>query len=410
MFYGWYMVAAALLLTTYSSGVLGYGFTAFISPIAATFGWSYAQISLATSFRALEVGALDPLMGVAADRWPSRRLVLIGVIIYGLGILCISQATSLVVFYIGFMVLGFGGALATTMVPQVVIGRWFRRNIGKASSIRSLGVGLGGVLVPLLVLTIDSYGWQTTLVILGTGMWIVGIPLSFVFRTKPEEYGLVPDGKLQSDVKSRVDVGGRDFSTGAREALTMRAFWHIGITFMIQAGSRMAVMTHIMPYLSSLGIERSTASMLTMAVLLISLPARLGFGWLADIFPKKYILAISLFLTSIGLFLFWILDGSSFILMGAFAVTFGLSIGAIAPMHLSIVREYFGAAKLGTILGLIGIFSVIGLMVWAPVAGWVFDTIGVYDPVWLIMSGASMIGVITSSTSPTASKKLKPIS
>jgi len=42
MFYGWYIIAAAVLLTNYNNGILGYGFTAFISPIAATFGWSYA--------------------------------------------------------------------------------------------------------------------------------------------------------------------------------------------------------------------------------------------------------------------------------------------------------------------------------------------------------------------------------
>ena len=66
MFFGWYMVAAALLLNTYHGGTIGYGFTAFVTPIAATLGWSYAPISLGMSFRGLEEGTLDPLVGLAS--------------------------------------------------------------------------------------------------------------------------------------------------------------------------------------------------------------------------------------------------------------------------------------------------------------------------------------------------------
>ena len=48
-----------------------YGFTAFMTPIAATFGWSYAQVALASSIAGMETGALNPLVGMAADRWPA---------------------------------------------------------------------------------------------------------------------------------------------------------------------------------------------------------------------------------------------------------------------------------------------------------------------------------------------------
>lgn len=405
MFYGWYIVAAATLLSTYTVGMFGYGFTAFMAPISATFGWSYAQISLATSFRALEVATLDPLVGMAADRWPARRLVLIGACIYGLGILSISQATNLVMFYAGFMILGLGGSLSASMIPQVTTTRWFRRDLGKASGLRSLGPGMGGLLVPVLVLMIDTYDWRTTLVILAVGMWILGVPLSFVFRTRPEDYGLMPDGKPQGDVGIPSTSQSQDFSTGFKKALKMRAFWHIGIALMVNSALRMAVMTHIMPYLASLGVERATAGMITMYILLISLPARLGFGWLADIFPKKYVFATSQFLIGVGLFFFWLIDGSSFGLLSAFVVTFGLGISAMATLQLPIVREYFGTRKIGTILGLIGIFSVAGNSIATPVAGWVFDTLGTYDPIWLIMSGVAMLGVISIATTPPASVK-----
>lgn len=152
MFYGWYIIIAGVLLATYSTGVFAYGFTAFITPIATTFGWSYARITLAMSFRGAERGVLNPLVGMVVDRWPARRLMLIGVSICGLGMLCISQATDLAMFYGGFLIMGLGSSLAFFMVPQATVARWFSRDIGKATGILVMGAGIGGVLLPLLVL------------------------------------------------------------------------------------------------------------------------------------------------------------------------------------------------------------------------------------------------------------------
>ena len=62
IFFGWYIVIATLILMIYTSSMFVYGFTAFMNPIAATFGWTFAQISLAQSLRGLETGALDPFI------------------------------------------------------------------------------------------------------------------------------------------------------------------------------------------------------------------------------------------------------------------------------------------------------------------------------------------------------------
>jgi len=100
-----------------------YGFTAFITPIAVTFGWGYAQDSIASPIRSLETGTLDPFVGAAADRWPARRLILIGIVILAIGILWISQSTNLAMFYTGFLIVGLGGSISIHMVPQTVIAR-----------------------------------------------------------------------------------------------------------------------------------------------------------------------------------------------------------------------------------------------------------------------------------------------
>jgi hypothetical protein len=69
IFFGWYIVAATLTFLTFNSTLFVYGFTAFLNPVAETYGWTFAQISLAGSLRGLETGVLDPFVGMMADRW-----------------------------------------------------------------------------------------------------------------------------------------------------------------------------------------------------------------------------------------------------------------------------------------------------------------------------------------------------
>jgi hypothetical protein len=62
IFYGWYIVGACVVITLYTGGVVHFGFTAVFEPIVEEFNWSYAQVSLASSLRGLEMGLLAPFM------------------------------------------------------------------------------------------------------------------------------------------------------------------------------------------------------------------------------------------------------------------------------------------------------------------------------------------------------------
>jgi MFS family permease len=73
VFYGWWVVCACFPIALYVSGITVYGFTAFIEPFAAEFQWSYTQISFAQSLCGFEAGIFNPVIGVLADRFGSRK-------------------------------------------------------------------------------------------------------------------------------------------------------------------------------------------------------------------------------------------------------------------------------------------------------------------------------------------------
>jgi len=395
IFYGWYIVAAALLLTTFSSMMFVYGFTAFMDPIATTFAWSIAQVSFASSIRGLEGGTLDPIVGAIADRWSAKKLMIVGTIIVSAGIFFLSRTTSLWMFYGGFLIVGLGSSIGIHIVPATVIARWFKKNIGKANGVLSMGFALGGLYVPMLTRLIDAYGWQNTLMYMSIAMLLLGIPLSFIFRDRPEDYGMLPDGVPQETKKSAVaEIYADEPDISIRDVLKMRIFWFMGIAAMFQVMAMQAVNIHIMTYMGSLGMDRNMASMAVVTLSVCTLVARVPFGFLADIYPKKFVLALSLILTSAGLVIFGLNTGSSFLPVILFAAVYGVGTAGSMPLRGAVVREYFGAKRFGTIYGLMAIFSTIGVSIGAPLAGWVFDTRGTYNPIWFVFAVLSFIGTL----------------
>src|SRR3954453_8507041 len=81
----------ALVLLTACCGVfvsfasiVVYTFGVFLKPLAAAFGWSRAEVSLAFTCTALTVAACSPFIGRLLDRFPARRIVIPCTAIYGM--------------------------------------------------------------------------------------------------------------------------------------------------------------------------------------------------------------------------------------------------------------------------------------------------------------------------------------
>ena len=96
-------------------------------------------------------------------------------------------------------------------------------------------------------------------------------------------------------------AGAHEVEVGTKQALKSRTFWHIGLSLMFQFTIVGTVIVHVMPFLSSIGIPRSTASLVTMALPLVSIAGRLSSGWFGDKFNKKGIATGFLAIMVIGL-------------------------------------------------------------------------------------------------------------
>ncbi|UCD08810.1 MAG: MFS transporter [Dehalococcoidales bacterium] len=404
LFYGWYIVFASAVIMGYNSLLYIYGFTSFVNPIIATFGWSYSQIAFAMTVRSITTGILNPFIGALADRWSVRRLLIIGGIIMGLGYFVLSRISGQALFYTGYVIIGLGGALAIQLVPQTTIARWFRKNLGKANGITGFSVALGGVAVPLLVMVIDSYGWQDTFLFAAIGSWILIIPLSFLFRDKPEDYGLYPDGIPPDESNEPLSISLETSGMSVSEALKTRSFWLIAFGLLVQGGGSITILAHLMPYLIDAGMETQQASMVVMTVAIVGLVARLPVGWLMDIISRRNLIGLSIGLSSISFLLLWTIKADSpFILVLAFAVPFGIGNGSIW-VRSALIRDYFGTRNFGAIYGILTSFVTLGTGLLPPITGWVFDEFGQYWPALLALAALNFAGACLTFIIPRSSE------
>src|SRR4030042_1775528 len=404
IFYGWWIVLACFFISFYVSGIVFYGFTAFFEPLVKEFGWSYAQISFAASLRGLELGIFAPVIGFLVDRFGSRKILFYGIITVGLGLISLSLTRSLPMFYSSFLLLAFGAGGCTTVVTMTAVANWFDKNVGKALGVMSCGIGASGLIVPLIIQLINLYNWRTTLIILGFGMWILGLLLSLVIRNKPEKYGYLPDGELVQDPNIHLEKKVNVCGIGFKEVLKQKAFLYLMMVDVIRMTIVFSVITHVMPYLSSVGIPRTTAGIVAGAIPLISIVGRFGFGWLGDVYDKRYLLKMAFSLIGIGMLILCFVQYVYFIPL--FLILFSPGLGGSLVLGRTILREYFGKNSFGKILGIILGFASIGGIIGPTLAGWVFDVSRDYRFIWLAFLGLNFvaIGLISKIELPTKNK------
>ena len=385
LFYGWWIAISAAALRFFSGGCFYYGFSVFFNPIRDTFNWSAADTSVAFTLRGLETGLFSPVVGAMADRFAPRKLMVAGWTIIGLGFILMSRINSLWSFYASFVFVALGSSLGTGLVMNTTLANWFTKKRSRALAIGFIGPGASGLLAPLLAFSLGEVGWRHTLVYMGFASLIVGIPLSLMFRDRPQNYGYLPDGEStpaagQANHTPATPVAG--FT--AREAVRTRSFWMISLAQLFQQMGTSAVAVHIVPYLESVGVPTAIAALSVTGMTVFSLVGRLGFGVFGDFANKRLLIAASIALQTVGLILFAFITKDAMWLLLLFLLTYGPGFGGPIPLWPGLQADFFGTKSFGTIMGLLTLTSVVGGLASPIVAGWIFDVTGTYRLAWEI--------------------------
>ncbi len=401
IFYGWWIVVVGNVMRTVFATFNYYGFSAFFNPLVEQFGWSRAALAGVLSLSRLEGGLMALPAGILFDKIGPRKMMYIGITLTGTGFILLSRTNSLVYFYAIFILFiqvgasfGMGG-----VAVDVAIANWFRKKRGRAMGFATMGLSFGGVLVTPLALFITQYGWRSALIVAGIITFFLGYPLAALVRHRPEPYGYLPDGDIPEEKLDNADKSGNGNSAQDEEVnfspwqvLKVRAFYAIAFTFMARQLVSTSVAVFLIPFLQERGMSLAQAAVVLSIMALLGAPGRVIFGWLGDIFPKRYVMAGCFIFQTIGLVMFTHIPGTWGIVL--FLILYAPTYAGVLPLIPAIQGEYFGRQWFGTIRGMMTPITLISGVVGPVFAGTVFDLTGSYKFAFTVFAFSLIVALL----------------
>jgi sugar phosphate permease len=393
LFYGWYMVAAGSGLQVLQSSLMTQSFGAYLAVLQVERGWSKTALSGAAALQQMEAAILGPVLGWFIDRFGPQGMIRAGIVVFGIGLMLLSFTDTLLAFYGAFVVIALGASLCGFFPVNVALIHWFERWRARALSSLSLGIALGGISVPLVAWSLQTYGWRATAFVSGIIAIVLGLPLAMVFRRRPEDQGMVVDGIALPSVEEKHLIEkpdpGRDFT--AREALRTPAFWLLSLGHGFALLVVHAVSVHAIAHMhQGLGYSVAQAS-LVYTLLTLSQIGGVVIGWLiGDRYDKRLISGGCMLGHMAGLLLLTYAVAVPMVL--AFAVLHGAAWGLRGPFMQALRADYFGRSAIGMILGLSVMIIVVGQVAGPMVAGILADATGNYRAGFTILALLAGLG------------------
>jgi sugar phosphate permease len=395
VFYGWWIVAACWLFHAQAGALLYHAFGAYFVHIQSEFGWSRTVISGGFSLARLEGGFLGPVQGWLISRFGPRAVVRIGVIVFGLGMMLLSTIQSVAAFYAAFVIVAIGAGMCGFLTLNIVIANWFERRRSRAIALAATGSSSAGLLVPLVALALDTFGWRATAFASGLLVIAIGIPISRVIRHTPEAYGYVPDGALPTPAApgaQQETLPSPETFTG-RAAIRTPSFWLISAGHSSALVAISALSAHLIPYLvEQMQMSLQTAATFAAAVTATSFASQLFGGFLGDRLNKRLLTTVCMAGHTGALII--LATASTPIQVLAFALLQGMSWGVRGPLMTSIRADYFGRRALATVEGFASLVTTAGLVLGPLSTGYIADQVGDYRPAFVFLAGVTAVGML----------------
>jgi sugar phosphate permease len=397
IFYGWWIVAAGFGIEALIGALMFHAYGAYLVLLREEFGWSRTMLSAAFSMARVESGILGPLQGWLTDRFGPRALIRVGMGLFGVGFILFSRIGSPLAFFAAFFLIAVGSSLGGNLSMGVALVAWFRRRRALALSLSGMGMAVGGLLTPLVVLGLSRFGWRSTAFLSGVLILIVGMPLAQLVRHRPEPYGLTADGDPPDAASARTAARRTTVATSvdftAREAVRTPAFWYVSLGHGCALLVVSAVLVHMMVHVTErLGYTLEQGSFVIGLLTVMQMAGQLVGGWLGDRTSKRTIAAACMMGHAAAMLL--LAFASAFWMVIAFGALQGLAWGMRGPLMSAIRADYFGSQAFGTISGLSSMILMIGMMAGPLVAGILADRTGSYVPGFTILAACAATGSI----------------
>jgi MFS family permease len=366
------VLVCGAFIVTLSMGVR-HGFGLWLQPITQAQGWTRETFSFALAVQNLSWGVFGIFAGMAADRFGAFRVIVVGAVLYALGLagMALSPTGFLFTLTTGVLI-GAAQAGTTYAVIYGVIGR----NISAQKRSWAMGVAAAAgsfgqfLMVPTEGFLISTLGWQQALLVL-SGAVLLMIPLAFGLRENTFSTGAPTAPREQTIVQA------------LHEAFKYPSFQLLMAGYFVCGFQVVFIGVHMPSYLRDKGLSPQVASYALALIGLFNVFGTYAAGVLGQKMPKKNILATIYFSRAvvIAIFIFAPLTPTSVYI---FSAVMGLLWLSTVPPTNAAVAQIFGIQHLSMLSGFIFFSHQIGSFMGVWLGGFLYDRNGSYDIVWYL--------------------------
>ncbi|WP_299736001.1 MFS transporter [uncultured Roseobacter sp.] len=359
-------------------------FGVFQIPIAEEFGWLRVEFSLAIAIQNLAWGVGQPLFGALAEKIGDRKSIVLGAVIYALGLMLTAQSTTPVEHQLYAWLVGFGIAGTGFGVILAVVGRAASDENRSMSLAIVSAAGSGGQIFgpPTAEWMLGFLTWQSTFMLFAAAIILVLLTLPMMRAPAMASKTELDESLGQILVKAFKDPSYTFIYLG---------FFSCGYQIAFITAHFPAFVTElcgpIMPggTLDSMGIS-TTSALGALAISLIGIANIAGTllaGWAGKYYSKKYLLAgIYTGRTLIAaLFIMFPITPTSVLL---FSFAMGMLWLATIPLTSGLVAHIYGLRYMGTLYGIVFLSHQLGSFLGVWLGGRMYDVYGDYTLVWWV--------------------------
>ncbi|MXR36007.1 L-lactate MFS transporter [Craterilacuibacter sinensis] len=368
-------------------GVL-YAWSVIKKGLVADWGWSNTEASMPYNV-AIVVWAIALLAaGVMQDRIGPKKVITLGVVLVGLGMILSSfvpqdSVIGLTIAFGGIVGTGIGFAYAC-VTPAAM--KWFHSSKkGMVSGITVGGFGLAAVyLAPLCTHLIEAYGISKSFMILGSAVLLIALPLTRLISNPPEGYTPAAPALAAGAVAPKVS----EHNLTWREMIKTRQFYFLWIMFVFSSSAGVMIIGN----LASIATDQAgilNPAYLVSILAIANASGRVGGGMLSDKIGRTNTMLLAFAVQAANMLAFATYQDASMILVGT--VVAGLAYGSLMSVFPSTTADFYGLKNYGANYGVLytawGVSGFVGPLL----AGLAVDMTGTYSAAYMI--SAALLGV-----------------